>query len=574
MLLTPRTQTLGESISHRAADSADRTAFTFLPDGENESHSWTFAELERRARALAERLAASVAPGERALILAPDAPDFVLAFFACQFAGVVAVPVYPPFPLSSDRRIATLRTIARDSGARIVLTGAPEQIRDLLVPLAPELSALTWIGVDAGDDTDFEPVAVRGADISFLQYTSGSTSAPKGVVVTHEALMYNQELISRAMGYHRDARVVGWLPLFHDMGLMGTVVPAVYTGCSTVLMPPLQFVQRPVRWLRAVTEYSATITGGPNFAYELCCRRIRESEREDIDLSSLEVAFNGAEPIREATLAQFAAAFEPHGFDARSFYPCYGLAESTLFTTGAVRGAGAVRVEVDRAELHAGRFAPGSGQVMVSSGRPELDRRLAIVDPDTGVALPDGTVGEIWIGGPDVAAGYWEKPAATAETFSASTTEPADGPYLRSGDLGVLHDGELYVVGRRKDLIILGGRNYYPQDIEAAVEAASTSIRRGCTAAFAGEAGGAEALIVVAEVKTDADGLDLAEVTAAVRSAVTVEFSVTPHDIVLVAPATLPKTSSGKLQRHACREAYAAGTLEAAVPALLSEGAR
>ncbi|WP_280272610.1 fatty acyl-AMP ligase [Nocardia wallacei] len=574
MLVMPRARTLGEAIALRAADSGDRIAFTFLPDGEHESHSWTFAELERRTRALAARLSEAAAPGERALILAPDASDFVLAFLACQYAGVVAVPVYPPFPLSSDRRVATLRAITRDSGAQVVVSGVPEDARGVLGSVAPELSALTWIGIDAGTDTGFEPVPVSGADTSFLQYTSGSTSTPKGVVVTHEALMHNQELICRTMGYDVHSRVVGWLPLFHDMGLMGTVVPAVYAGCSTVLMPPLQFIQRPVRWLRAVTEYSATITGGPNFAYELCCRRIGESDREGLDLGSLEVAFNGAEPIRATTLERFAEVFGPHGFDARSFYPCYGLAESTLFTTGAVRKQGAVAVEVDREQLRQGHFTPGRGQVLVSSGRTELHRSLAIVDPDTRVPLPDGAVGEIWIGGPDVAAGYWKNPAATAETFHARTTGPDAGRYLRSGDLGVLHDGELYVVGRRKDLIIIGGRNYYPQDIEDVVENIGPAVRRGCTAAFAAEHGGSEELVVVAEVKLGAGGGDLAELTAAVRSAVAAEFSITPREIVLVAPGTLPKTSSGKLQRHACRAEYEAGTLDTLGTQLLGEGAR
>ncbi|MCP2288110.1 AMP-binding enzyme [Nocardia amikacinitolerans] len=249
-----RARTLAEAISQRAADAADRIAYTFLPDGENESHSWTFAELEQLTCALAARISREVAPGDRALIVAPDSADFVLAFLACQFAGVVAVPVYPPFPVTSPRRVETLRTIAEDCGAAAVLCAAPEQTRALLVGAAPELDRLRWIGIvaDADGAADFEPVPVTGADVSFLQYTSGSTSAPKGVVVTHDALMHNQELLCRTMGYSAESRIVGWLPLFHDMGLMGIVVPAVYAGSRTVLMPPLTFVQRPVRWLRAV----------------------------------------------------------------------------------------------------------------------------------------------------------------------------------------------------------------------------------------------------------------------------------------------------------------------------------
>lgn len=558
-----RARTLAEAISQRAADAADRIAYTFLPDGEKESHSWTFAELEQLTRALAARISREVAPGDRALIVAPDSADFVLAFLACQFAGVVAVPVYPPFPVTSPRRVETLRTIAEDCGAAAVLCAAPEQTRAMLIGAAPELDRLRWIGIvaDADGAADFEPVPVTGADVSFLQYTSGSTSAPKGVVVTHDALMHNQELLCRTMGYSAESRIVGWLPLFHDMGLMGIVVPAVYAGSRTVLLPPLTFVQRPVRWLRAVTRYRATITGGPNFAYELCCRRIPAADRAGIDLSSLEVAFNGAEPIRAETLDEFAAEFAGHGFDSNSYYPCYGLAESTLMTTGSRRGAGAVTLTVSRAELAEGRVTPGQDQTLVGSGRVALHRELLIVDPDTRVPLPDGQVGEIWIGGPDAALAYWGNEDATRETFRAETVAPQSGPYLRSGDLGALVDGELYVVGRRKDLVIVGGRNYYPQDIEHTVENADPRIRRGCTAAFAVDREGGEELIVVAEVKADADP-DVAALTASLRAAVSVDHSITPARVVLVRAGTVPKTSSGKLQRRATRAAFEAGTLD------------
>ncbi|MGV9820701.1 fatty acyl-AMP ligase [Nocardia xishanensis] len=575
METTLRARTLAEAISQRAADAADRIAYTFLPDGENESHSWTFGEVEQLSRALAARISQDAAPGDRALIVAPDSADFVLAFLACQFAGVVAVPVYPPFPVTSPRRAQTLRTIAEDCGATAVLCAAPEQTRGLLTGAVPELDRLRWIGIAADPQgaQGFEPVPVTGADVSFLQYTSGSTSAPKGVVVTHDALMHNQEVIRQSMGFHPGTRFVGWLPLFHDMGLMGTVVPAIYVGSRAVLLPPLTFVQRPVRWLRAVTRYRATITGGPNFAYELCCRRIPAADREGLDLSSLEVMFNGAEPIRAETLAKFAAEFAGHGFDSNAFYPCYGLAESTLMTTGPRRGTGAVTLTVSRDELAEGRVTPGADQTLVGSGRVSLHRELLIVDPDTRIPAPDGQVGEIWIGGPDAALAYWGNDAATRDTFRAETVAPQSGPYLRSGDLGALIDGELFVVGRRKDLVIIGGRNYYPQDIEHTVENADSRIRRGCTAAFAVDREGGEELIVVAEVKADADP-DIAALTATLRAAVTVDHSVTPARVVLVRAGTVPKTSSGKLQRHATRTAFEDGTLDEITATAATEAVR
>ncbi|MFD6390502.1 fatty acyl-AMP ligase [Nocardia sp. NPDC060259] len=568
METTLRARTLAEAISLRATEDTNRTAYTFLADGENESLSLTFGEVGVRATAIASRLAAVAAPGERALIIAPDSADFVLAFLACQYAGVIAVPVYPPFPITSPRRIDTLRTIAADCGATVVLAGAPEQTRQALLAAAPELGALRWVGTDATDDTGFEPVFPTGADVSFLQYTSGSTSAPKGVVVTHDALMHNQELMCHSMGYRPESSIVGWLPLFHDMGLMGLIVPAIYAGGSTVLLPPLTFVQRPERWLRAVTRYSATITGGPNFAFELCCRRIPAAEREGLDLSSLEVMFNGAEPIRDETLAKFAREFGPHGFDPRSHYPCYGLAESTLFTAGAVRGAGAVTLSVDRAQLAEGRVVAGAGHTLVSSGVVASHRELLIVDPETRTPVAEGDVGEIWIGGPDVAAGYWQNADATTETFRAETVSPRRGPLLRSGDLGAVVDGELYVVGRRKDLIIVGGRNYYPQDIEATVENASPLVRRGCTAAFASDRAGGEELIVVAETRADATGIDVAALSAALRAAITIDHSITPADVLLVPAGTVPKTSSGKLQRRGTRAAFEAGELALAQQSL------
>ncbi|MFC4534992.1 fatty acyl-AMP ligase [Sphaerisporangium dianthi] len=574
MQTIPKASTLTELIALRAAESGSNIAYRFLPDGEHESHSLTFAELELEIRALATRLRRHTEPGDRTLILAPDAGDFVRAFLACQYAGVIAVPVYPPMPFDARRGTETIRAIARDCGAWTVLFAGHEAYRDIIREAAPELAELTWVdaGQVAGVDTGgFAPAPVRPEDVSFLQYTSGSTSLPKGVMVSHRALMHQEELILRAGGFTADDVIVSWLPLFHDMGLIGNVLLALYVGCEAVLMPPLSFVQRPIRWLRAISRYRATVSGGPNFAYELCVRRIPPEDREGLDLRSLKAAFNGAEPVRAATLEAFTEAYRPHGFDEQALYPCYGLAEVTLMATGSPLGTGAVMLDVDLGALQEGRLVTGGDHRIVGSGTPRLHRRLEIVDPATCERVPPGGVGEIWLAGPDVADGYWGRPEETEATFGARIAGTGEGPFLRTGDLGAMHEGNLFVSGRLKDLVIVGGRNHYPQDIEATAEVAHPLVRRGCVIAFSAEHDGAERLVVVAEVKPAAGEADLDDIRRSVRTAVSSCHGVQVGDVFLVDAGGVPKTSSGKLRRRTCRAAYEGGDLVAAARQL--EGA-
>ncbi|GAA2870818.1 hypothetical protein GCM10020220_070130 [Nonomuraea rubra] len=340
--MIPFAETLGELLAFRARENAAKTVYRFLPDGERESHSLTFARLDLEVRALASRLAEHAAPGERALILAPGSADFIRAFLACQYAGVIAVPIFPPMPFDARRGTSNLRAIAQDCAPGVVLFAGPDGYERFIRDNSPELAALTWIGADEADEgrTGFSPVPADPAGISFLQYTSGSTASPKGVMVSHRALLAQERLLHEIGDFSQDSVIVSWLPLFHDMGLIGNVLLALYAGCEAVLMPPLTFVQQPVRWLRAISAYRATVSGGPNFAYELCVRRVPEQDRQGLDLSSLRVAFNGAEPVRASTLEAFTAAYAPHGFDARALYPCYGLAEVTLMATGSPVGGG------------------------------------------------------------------------------------------------------------------------------------------------------------------------------------------------------------------------------------------
>jgi Acyl-CoA synthetases (AMP-forming)/AMP-acid ligases II len=558
---TPKTQTLAELIALRAAENGPAVAYRFLPDGEHESLALTYAELERQVRALAAVLAEHTTPGDRALILAPDADDFIRGFLACQYAGLIAVPVYPPMPFTG--RPGTLGAIARDCAPAVVLAAVAEDYRRFVLDGAPELARVPWIDATAPDPArlaaaeGFTPLPRTPEDISFLQYTSGSTALPKGVMVTNSALMHQEELLHEVGEFSTESVIVTWLPLFHDMGLIGNVLAGLYAGCQTVVMPPLAFVKRPIRWLRAISTYRATVSGGPNFAYELCVRRVRPQERDGLDLSSLRIAFNGAEPIRAATLEAFAETYRPYGFDERAIFPCYGLAEATLMGTGSYVGGGAVTLDVDRVALQEGRLVKGGGHRIVGSGVPRVHRRLEIVDPDTRLRVPPGTVGEIWLAGPDITAGYWARPDETEYTFNARIADTGEGPFLRTGDLGVLDGDQLYVTGRIKDLIIVAGRNLYPQDIEATAETAHPLIRQGCVAAFGAELDGEERLVVVAEIKPARDEEELAEVRAAVRQAVAAAHAVRPEEVVLVRPGAVPKTSSGKLQRRACRAAWA-----------------
>ncbi|MES1244335.1 MAG: amino acid adenylation domain-containing protein, partial [Acidobacteriota bacterium] len=492
----------------------------------------------------------------------PPGLDFVAAFFGCLYAGAVAVPAYPP---RSARGQPRLRSIAADCGASAVLTTSTVASRESLVERVPELSGARWLATDDLDEStgSWQEPHLTGTDPAFLQYTSGSTAEPKGVVVTHGNLVHNEEVIRRSFGQSESSVVVGWLPLYHDMGLIGNVLQPLWCGGEAILMSPLAFLQRPRRWLEAISRYRATTSGGPNFSYDLCLRKIKEADRQGLDLSSWRVAFSGAEPVRSATMERFAEAFAPYGFRREAFYPCYGLAEATLFVTGGDPGEPFHARPLDPEALAENRVSVDpEGRELVSCGRPAADpaQRLLIVDPSDlamGAVCPPDRIGEVWISGPGVAAGYWNRPEETARSFGARLAD-GDGPFLRTGDLGFVMDGELFVAGRLKDLIILRGRNLYPQDVELTAERSHPALRPGCGAAFGVERDGEERLVVVQEVES-AEGLEA--MAGAIRQAVAEEHEAAVDDVVLVRRNTVPKTSSGKIQRRACRALYLSGSL-------------
>jgi acyl-CoA synthetase (AMP-forming)/AMP-acid ligase II/acyl carrier protein len=564
-------RSLIDLLRWRAAATPDRLAYTFLSDGEQQEVLVSYGELDRRARAIAAWLCQHGSAGERALLLYPPGLDYIAAFFGCLYAGIVAVPAFPPRP---NRPMPRLEGMVADAGVTLALASS-----DILENLerrfahAPYLRRLRWLDTDrvpAGIEDAWREPSISKSSLAFLQYTSGSTSTPKGVMLSHGNLLHNLALINRAFGTpsSSECRCVFWLPPYHDMGLIGGILQPLYASVPTVLMPPAAFLQRPLRWLEAISRTQATISGAPNFAYDLCARKASAEQVAALDLTSWSLAFTGAEPIRPDTLDRFAAVFAPAGFRGEAFYPCYGLAEATLFVTGGSLSAAPVRLTVDAAALAHNDVRPVAdgqpGRVLVGSGTGPAEQEVRIVDPETLRSCPAGRVGEIWVKGPSVAAGYWNRAEENGQTFQSRPVDAAAGagPFLRTGDLGFLHEGELFVTGRVKDLIILQGKNHYPQDIERTVEECHPAVRPSCSAAFPVETEGGERLVVVAEVERERRGDNLDDALAAVRQAVAASHDVQASSVVLIRPLSISKTSSGKIQRRACREQYLAGCLE------------
>ena len=561
--------TLCGVLRRRAEREPGWRGYTFLLDGEAEEAALTYGELDRRARAVAARLQHLGAEGERVLLLYPPGLEYVTAIFGCFYAGAVPILAFPP---RLNRPTPRVQAIVADARPKVAMTAGSifSTLKDRFTHV-PDLAFLEWLASDAvaaEEAAAWREPRLTAESLAFLQYTSGSTGTPKGVMVSHGNVMHNLELLR--LGFDivqgRDRSAL-WLPIYHDMGLVGGILEAAYSGMPVTLMSPAAFLQRPVRWLQAITRHGTTISGGPNFAYQLCADQVTPEQKEALDLSGWRSAFCGAEPIHARTLERFAEAFAGCGFDRRAFYPCYGMAETTLIVSGGPVGAGAVVQEVDKAELEKGRIAGAAGgHALVGSGRVLPGLEVVIADPETCARRAAGEVGEIWIAGPSVAQGYWNRPEETRATFQAhlmdTGAETGAGPFLRTGDLGYLHRGELFVTGRCKDLIIVRGQNHYPQDIERTVEASHPALRPGCGAAFAVDAAGEERLVVVQEVQREHRRSNADGIFAAIRTAVAEQHDLAVDAVVLLQPASIPKTSSGKIRRHACRTDYLAGDLK------------
>jgi amino acid adenylation domain-containing protein len=563
--------TLVELLLLRAQIQPDQHLYTFLHDSGDSEDYLSYQVLDQRARMIGAALQQAYPPGERALLLYPPGLDYIAAFFGCLYAGLVAVPAYPPNPARLDRTLGRLQAIVQDARpAAALTTSAIRPLAELLAAQDAVFQPITWIATDALDprlaDT-WRPPEVGAETLAFLQYTSGSTATPKGVMLTHRNLLHNSAQIKRCFGHSSASRGVIWLPPYHDMGLIGGILQPLYAGFPVTLLSPVAFLQQPFRWLQAISRYQATTSGGPNFAYDLCARKITPEQRAQLDLSSWRVAFNGAEPIRPETLARFAEVFEPCGFRGSAFYPCYGLAESTLIVSGgptdaapviqAFRPTGAAHDALEAAPAE----APGVRR-LVGSGLVLPDEQIAIIHPETRQPCQPGQIGEIWVASPSVAQGYWERPDETAQTFRQRLPGYEGAQFLRTGDLGILHAGELFVTGRLKDLIIIRGRNYYPQDIELTVERSSAAFRPGCGAAFSVPVEGEERLVVVQELDRQARSPDVPALAATIRQAVAEQHEVQVYAVALIKHGSLPKTSSGKIQHRATRDKFLEGGLE------------
>ncbi|GHI09920.1 peptide synthetase [Streptomyces cellostaticus] len=563
-------RSLVDLLTVHASNHPERTAYRHLVTGDcdGDIQELTYDRLATRSRAVAAWLQERGLAGSRAMLLYPPGLEFICAYLGCLSAGVVAVPGVPPQGRAQNHRaLSRMKRLLADADAKVVLGG-----RDVIAALdgtagqLPELDVIARVATE--DIPDDAAAAWRepelGPDtVAFLQYTSGSTSAPRGVAITHGNLLANERVITERMGHtpeaiaaHDNEMFVSWLPVYHDMGLIGPVLNTVYLGATATLFSPLHFLQQPARWLTAVSRYRPHTSGGPNFAYELCLKHAGPDLLDSLDLSAWKVAFNGAEPVRAATLRRFADTFGRAGFRREALYPCYGLAEATLMVTGGTP-------DTPPTLLAAADGAPNAGEAdaaAVGCGRPGAGVSVAIVHPERLEELPEGEAGEIWVGGASVAKGYWRNTLATRQTFRGSRTG-REGRFLRTGDLGFLRDGELFVTGRLKDLIVVDGRNHYPQDLELTAELTHPALRPGCTAAFPVDTGAeGEQPVLVAEITPDTAG-ESEKITDLIRSAVGDVHGLSVRDVVLVRPGSIPKTSSGKIQRRATRTAYLDGTL-------------
>ncbi|NWA86612.1 non-ribosomal peptide synthetase [Pseudomonas sp. D2002] len=551
-------RTLVQSLQRRAAQTPDQVALRFLADSAEHNVVLSYRDLDQRARTIAAALQANAALGERAVLLFPSGPDYVAAFFGCLYAGIIAVPAYPPESTRRHHQERLLSIIA-DAEPRLLLSIA--SLADGLAQIdnAPPVLSVDTLNAQLAEDW-VEP-ELHADDIAFLQYTSGSTALPKGVQVSHGNLVANEVLIRRGFGIdlNPDDVIVSWLPLYHDMGLIGGLLQPIFSGVPCVLMSPAYFLGRPLRWLEAISEYGGTISGGPDFAYRLCSERVSESALERLDLSTWRVAYSGSEPIRLDTLERFAEKFAACGFTSNNFFASYGLAEATLFVAGGTRGLGIPALRVDEQALAANRAEPGQGSAIMSCGTRQPEHAVLIADPHTLSELADNRVGELWATGPSIAHGYWRNPEATAKTF----VQHAGRTWLRTGDLGFIREGEVYITGRLKDLLIVRGHNLYPQDIEQTVEREVEVVRKGRVAAFAVNDQGLEGIGIAAEISRSVQKILPPEaLIKAIRQAVAEAYQQAPSVVVLLNPGALPKTSSGKVQRAACGLRHADGSLD------------
>jgi acyl-CoA synthetase (AMP-forming)/AMP-acid ligase II len=557
----------------RAALAPDQLSHVYLRDGEEPEDRFTYEQLDRSARAVAAELARHVSPGDRALLHYPPGIDFLIGFFGCLYAGVIAVPT-APVDGSQSEAATRARAVVRNATPRVLLSSArfieshAAQLREVtgdskMVPVATDT-------IDPASAGDWRDPGVEAGTVAHLQYSSGSTGEPKGVVLTHRQVLYNLSIMEDLVTLRTSEGMVSWLPMFHDMGLLSGGILPIFTGRPATIMSPAAFVRRPYRWLAAFSRSDNVVGVGPNFALDLCVRRINDEQRARLDLSGLHTLVIGAEPVRAATLERFTDAFVSSGLRPEALRPCFGLAEATLLVSGGPGGNPPVLRQVATQALARAEVAPPSipgqeTQTLVGCGEINSKLRVVIADPESPRPCAPGQVGEILVSGESVGNGYWDNPEATAKAFGQKV-DGFDGAFLRTGDLGAMVDGELFVTGRRKDLIVIDGANHYPTDLESTVELADPAVRAGYCAVVSVDNGGQELVVVLAELAAPAlrvaDAAGHPRTRTAVRRALSARHGVPVHDVVLLSPGSLPFTSSGKLQRTACRTGYLEGRFE------------
>lgn len=563
---------LVDILRWRAEEQPGQLAYRYLTDGEYEEVIMTHEDLDRRARSIAALLQSLAKEGDRALIIFPPGLDFIAAYFGCLYAKIVAIPVYPPHHARVDRNLPIILRIAADAKPTVaLLTTSLLNVMTSRKEIKDDLGNIKLIATDNEEVYDWadqwKQPEIERKDLAFLQYTSGSTTEPKGVMISHGNLLHDMDCIGKCFGVSGEDHGVIWLPPYHDMGLIGGILQPLYSGIPVTLIPTLMFLQRPFRWLQTISRFHATMSGGPNFAYELCIRKIKPQQRELLDLSSWAVAFNGAEPVYHRTLDRFAEYFGPCGFKREAFLACYGLAESTLLVTGGTKTSSPMMITLKNSGLAQNQviIAPEKSEDtrnLVSCGQSFSDQDLKIVNVETLKLCSSDEIGEIWVSGPCVASGYWNKPSETEFTFDARLSDSNEmGPYLRTGDLGFIHEGELYITGRIKNLIISEGKNHYPHDIEKTVETSHPAIRNAGCAVFSIYKSGVEDIIVVAEIE-HRSVVKTEELIKTIREAVSLYHGLHVNDIRLTKPGGIPRTTSGKIRHFLCKEYYSTGSLK------------
>ncbi len=568
--------TIVDILLDKSINQPHHNAYTFLADGENESGSCTYQELDLQARAIAVQLLTKVKPGDRALLVYPYTAglEFIASFLGCLYAGVIAVTDYPRQHIKSLSQYQD-RIVNCQAAIALTTQEFADRVKGQLIAnpgMVMKLNALPWMASDRINlnlAEQWQPPKINGDTLAFLQYTSGSTGQPKGVMVTHGNVLHNSEVIYQSFGHHDRTKILMWLPMFHDMGLIGGVMQPLYAGLPAVLMSPIALAQKPFLWLQALSKYQITTSGGPNFAYDLLCQKITDEQRASLDLSHWSVAFTGAEPVRAETLEKFAELYEPCGFKQEAFYPCYGMAEATLFITGINASQYPTITYLDKQALTEDKVvtvAPDhpNSKAAVSCGHTWLGDEIIIVDPETKVQCESDRVGEIWAAGVGIGKGYYQQQEQTKATFQATLADNPNKTYLRTGDLGFIKDGELYITGRIKDMMILWGRNHYPQHIEETVADCHPALRTNHGAAFSIDINGEEQLVIAHEInRADLRNLNAEEVIGAIRLAVGEQNMANVFAVALLKTGSIPKTSSGKIQRRACQSMFLDGSLNA-----------